>query len=447
MANQVSIPLYQKLLDGFDGKFAIEQKAEPDALRQARQKALENFRKSGFPTTRVEDWKYTNVIPFLKEDYALQDKAKAGAALAHAVEAATIEDLDSYRIVLLNGQLQETATDEKLPDSISIRPMAEAKQEATFLNYFGKGTDVEKHHFAALNTAMFTDGLLIEVKANASIDKPLHIIHAFSSENNLFVQPRHLIVLHRSAALSIVESVVTDSSAAKIFVNSLTEVVVEENANLNHYTLQTAKKGLRQLQHTEVNQKRDSVYSNYTFSLPEAELLRNNLHVNLDDEHTESHLYGLYLGADQQLLDNHTFMNHQKAHCESNEVYKGVLLDKAVGVFNGKVFVQVDAQKTNAFQQNNNLLLSPTATINSKPQLEIFADDVKCSHGSTIGQLSQEAMFYLQSRGIGEDSARAMLVSAFAFDVTEKIKIPELEAHINNLITHHIPANQELIKA
>jgi Fe-S cluster assembly protein SufD len=176
--------------------------------------------------------------------------------------------------------------------------------------------------------------------------------------------------------------------------------------------------------------------------MPKADLIRNNLNVFLNSDQTESHLYGLYLGEDSQLIDNHSLIHHKHPNCNSNEIYKGVLLDKAVGVFNGKVYVEPEAQKTNAFQQNNNLLLSNKATINTKPQLEIFADDVKCSHGATVGQLSKDAMFYLRARGIGEEAARALLVNAFAFDVTEKIKIPELEHYINHLITHHIPGNK-----
>jgi Fe-S cluster assembly protein SufD len=255
----------------------------------------------------------------------------------------------------------------------------------------------------------------------------------------MFLQPRHLMVVHKSASLSVIETIVSDNASAKLFINNLTEVVVEDNANFDHYVLQTAQSGTRLVNQTDVCQKRHSVYSNYTFSLPKADLIRNNLNASLDDDQTETHLYGLYLGADNQLIDNHTFVNHKRPHCDSNEIYKGVLLDNATGVFNGKIFVNQEAQKTNAFQQNNNLLLSNKATINTKPQLEIFADDVKCSHGATVGQLSKEAMFYLRSRGIGEERARALLVRAFAFDVTEKIKVPELEAHINHLITDHIP--------
>jgi Fe-S cluster assembly protein SufD len=261
------------------------------------------------------------------------------------------------------------------------------------------------------------------------------------------VQPRHLVVAGRQAAASLVETMVADSGGHRLLVNAVTEVEVGENARLDHYSLQAAGKGLLQIQHTEVCQQRGSVYSSYTFSLPAAELLRNNLNVSLAAENTESHLYGFYLAAQHQLVDNHTLMDHRMPHCESNEVYKGVLLDAAVGVFNGKVFVHPGAQKTNAFQQNNNLLLSPKAVIYSKPQLEIYADDVKCSHGSTTGQLSPEALFYLRSRGISEAGARALLVEAFAFDVTDQVKIPKLKGYINQLITRHLPVNQEMVKA
>jgi Fe-S cluster assembly protein SufD len=339
--------------------------------------------------------------------------------------------------VVVNGQLQQQS--DMLPAFVKLRTIKDTQEDPALAKYFGKTAELKEFHFAALNAALFSNGYFLEISANAVLDKPIHFIHAYTAASNLFMQPRHLIVVHKSASASIIESVVSDNASSKIFVNSLTEVVVEENATFDHYVMQAAEKGTRLINQTDVSQKRHSVYSNYIFSLPEADLIRNNLHVALDDDQTESHLYGLYLGKEFQLIDNHSLVNHKMPNCNSNEIYKGVLLDNATGVFNGKIFVQVDAQKTNAFQQNNNLLLSNKATINTKPQLEIFADDVKCSHGSTVGQLSKEAMFYLRSRGISEESARALLVNAFAFDVTEKIRIPALEQHINQLITQHIP--------
>jgi Fe-S cluster assembly protein SufD len=434
MTKQITIPLYEDLLSGFISSHVIDEDVN---VQLARIKGFESFKKSGFPTRKNEDWKYTNVTPFLQEHYHINGIAKQAVISTELLQQAIIPSLDCYQLVLLNGQLQ-TNTNE-LPAFIKVKSIREAQENVNLIKYFGKNTDVDTFHFAALNTALFSDGLFIEIDAKAVLDKPLHIVHAFTAPANLFIQPRHLIVVHSMASLSIIESVVSDNLSSKIFINSLTEVVVEENAFFDHYVLQTAQRRARLVHQTDVSQKRHSVYSNYTFSMPKADLIRNNLNVALNDNQTETHLYGLYLGEEEQLIDNHSFINHKMADCNSNEIYKGVLLDKATGVFNGKVYVQQDAQKTNAFQQNNNLLLSNKATINTKPQLEIFADDVKCSHGATVGQLSKEAMFYLQSRGIGEEGARALLVNAFAFDVTEKIKIPALEQHINKLITQHIP--------
>jgi len=439
MANQLSLSLYDELINSFD-EVANTTKGEP--VQKARERALKSFKQQGFPTRRNEEWKYTNITPYLQEKYII-DGVSVASIKKDLVETAQIPYLDCYQLTLVNGQLQSKEDLSLLPQGIKVQSLSEVQKDAAFAAYFDKGTDLEKFPFTALNTALFTNGLFIEVAANTVIEKPLHIVHVFTAtDDNVFVQPRHLVVVHKSASFNLIESVVSQESASKIFINSLTEVFVEENAQFDHYVLQTAKSGTRLVTATEVSQLRHSLYNNYTFSLPSADIIRNNLHLSLNDKETETHLFGLYLGAGKQLIDNHSLVNHKMPHCNSNEIYKGVLTENSTGVFNGKIFVQPDAQKTNAFQQNNNLLLSDKASVNSKPQLEILADDVKCSHGSTVGQLSKEAMFYLQSRGIGEQKAKALLVNAFLFDVTEKIKIPELEEYINHLITQHIPLGE-----
>jgi len=438
MRKEITIPLYYDLVNGFDHSAEV---AESETVQQARRKGFESFKELGFPTRKNEDWKYTSVTPFLQEHYHINGIAKDAVITPGLLEQAVIPFMDCYPIVLLNGLLQIKPN--VLPSYLKVLSINEAQQDSNLQKYFGKNTNVKSYHFAAANTALFSNGLFIEIDADAVLDKPLHVVHTFIAAANMFVQPRHLIVVNKGASASIVESVVSDNLSLKIFINSLTEVMAEENSFFDHYVIQTAQNGTRLVHETNVSQKRHSVYSNYTFSMPKADLIRNNLNVVLNDDQTETHLYGLYLGEDQQIIDNHTFIHHKRPHCNSNEIYKGVLLDKATGVFNGKVFVEPEAQKTNAFQKNNNLLLSNKATINTKPQLEIFADDVKCSHGATVGQLSKEAMFYLRSRGIGEEAARALLVSAFAFDVTEKVKIPELEKFINRLIAQHIPGKSE----
>jgi Fe-S cluster assembly protein SufD len=217
-------------------------------------------------------------------------------------------------------------------------------------------------------------------------------------------------------------------------VNAAAEAVLAEQAVFQHYDIQKASSNLRIVQRTEVAQKKHSNYSNYTFTFPGASFVRNNLALHLNDADVESHLYGLYLSADTQLVDNHTEVHHKMPRGESNQLYKGIVMDKSRAVFNGKIFVYQDAQKTNAFQQSNNVLFSEQATVNAKPQLEIFADDVKCSHGTTIGQLNKEALFYLKSRGIGEAQAKQLMVKAFAYDVAEKIQIESLRAYIESMI-------------
>jgi len=220
-----------------------------------------------------------------------------------------------------------------------------------------------------------------------------------------------------------------------LFINKVTEAYIAENARLDQYYLQTTMPNARLVNFTQCVQSSDSLYNNYTYTLPGADLVRNTLHLDLNGTNTESHLYGLYLTGANQLVDNHTSVHHLFPNCMSNELYKGVLMDNSRAVFNGKIYVHQDAQKTNAFQQNNNMLLSNKAVIDSKPQLEIFADDVKCSHGSTVGSFNNEALFYLKARGIGEIAARNLLVNAFAFDVTNKIQIPAVREYVEKLIT------------
>jgi len=446
MANQFSLSLYDELVSSFDSH--VDQSGS-SSVAQTRQKGFEHFKKQGFPTRRNEEWKYTNVTPFLQEHYhtnGLAAKAAAGADLS-VIDRSNLPQIDAFQLVMVNGHLQETNQLTSLPEGLSVLTIEEAQRQENLAHLFIQNIEeVKKYPFAALNAAFFSNGLFIDVKANAVLEKPLHIIHLFTADSNLFVQPKHLVNIGKNAIATVLETVISERTAARVFVNSFCEINVEENAKFDHYTIQTAQSGTRLVNHTEVRQKRYSTYSNFTFCLPGSELIRNNLHVSLDESETESHLYGLYLGAGNQLIDNHSLVNHKMPRCNSNEVYKGVLTENSTGVFNGKIFVQPDAQKTNAFQQNNNLLLSDKATINSKPQLEIFADDVKCSHGSTVGQLSREAMFYLQSRGIGKLKAKALLVNAFLFDVTEKIKIPELEQYINDLIAQHIPSGEQVMK-
>ena len=440
MTSQQDIPLYEEVVNAYNILSTKGGAEESSVLRQARQSAFDKFRLLGFPSIKHEDWKYTNITRYLKEEFALNDGSAVVTVPAGMVEKAVIPGLDCYQVVLVNGVWDGKLSGGQLPKGVQLLSVAAAKKDATLSAYFEKA-EWGNQHFAMLNTALFTDGLFIKADAGALMEKPLHIVHLFTSDRNLLVQPRHVWVAGRNAELSVVETVLSATGELKMWVNSLTEVIVNTDAKFDHIAIQTPGSGVRLVNHTTVRQKKQSLYNNYTFTLPGAELVRNDLQMRLEEDHTETHLYGLYLAAGNQLIDNHTLVDHQKPHCYSNELYKGVLLEQSTGVFNGKVYVHQDAQKTNAFQQNNNLVISKKATIDSKPELEIYADDVKCSHGTTVGQFSEEALFYLRARGLGEATAKALLINAFAFDVTEKIKSKAIETYINELISYHIPVN------
>jgi Fe-S cluster assembly protein SufD len=286
---------------------------------------------------------------------------------------------------------------------------------------------------------MYKNGLFIEVKAGSRPSKPLHVIHLYTAETPAFFMPRHQVVLHRQAELHFMESSACTTGSAPVLVNDVLECTLEDGAQLTHYVLQSGRPGERMISHTQVNQGRDSRYDNVKLCLPAADLLRNQLNVVLNGTGSECHLYGLYLPGDNQVVDNHTVVDHRQPNCESNELYKGVLQGNAKAVFNGKIFVRQIAQKTNAFQQNNNLLLGDKALVHSKPQLEIFADDVKCSHGSTIGQFNPEHLYYLRARGIGEEAAKELLVQAFGADITDRVSSEAVQRHLAKYLVKERP--------
>lgn len=443
MITQITNSLYDQLIADFELKSILSASSEPAALQQLRATAFEQFRLNGFPTTKVEDWKYINLAPFLKGEFITEAADEPIPGLYEIIAKATIPKLDCYQLVMVNGQYQAGLSHPVPGEAIHIASLSTSVDQPAFRSHFGKYIPLDKNHFAALNTALYRDGLFIELAGKTVADKPLHIIHITTAGSNLFLQPRHLFVIGAHAEISIIESFVSvdeNNNTAKVVINNVSEIVVEEQAQVKHYYIQTGNENTSYIHHTQIEQKSSSGYSNYKASFPGTSLLRNNLNVSLNGENIESHLYGLYLAGGKQLVDNHTIVDHLKPHCHSNELYKGVMKDEAVAIFNGKVMVRKDAQKTNAFQKNNNLMLSKTAVVDSKPQLEIFADDVKCSHGSTIGQFNEDALFYLKARGIGEDKAKALLIHAFAYDVTEKVPIPAVQAYINQLIEEGLGA-------
>ena len=437
MITQVTEPLYNQLIQTYNEEVAEQSSQSLGALRR---QAFTRFKEKGFPTVKWEDWKYTNIQPIVNQAYALIGKDQAVDASKLNLEAADIPELDAYRIVLINGLFCEELSSEIPVETLTVLPLEEATEDLTFTEHFAGYADKTDNPFVALNTALFVSGSFISVPANAVLDKPVHIIHVAAGRHPFFTQTRNLYVLGRHAEMEIVESFITEDGTAQNLNNQVTEIVVQEGAKLQHYCLQLAGTTGHYLNHTEVYQEKHSLYNNYNCSFPGASFIRNNINVRLDDSAVESHLYGIALTAGNQFVDNHTIVDHLKPHCESYEWYKNITQDASTAVFNGKIYVREDAQKTNAFQQNNNMLIGEQSTVYTKPQLEIFADDVKCSHGCTIGQFDPDALFYLRARGVGEAQARVLLVHAFAFDVTSRFANDTVRTYVEHLVEQGLQA-------
>lgn len=428
MSTTVANSLFGQLTSTFQ---ELEATNEPSFLRTLRQEAFARFQKEGFPTVKNEEWKYTNIHPLVSKTYLLNEDVDVADI---DLSKADIPELDAHRIVLVNGQYVLAFSSLEDEVGLKVKPIEEAAEEVNFQKHFAQYADKSDNPLVALNTALYTSGLYLEVAKDKVLSKPLHIIHVATGKQEFFAQTRNLYVIEPNAEVEIVESFVTVEGAAHNLHNKVTEIVVEENAKIQHYYLQTAAKESNYFTHTEVYQTRYSLYNNYNCSFPGASFVRNNINVRLDAENVESHLYGINLLADKQLVDNHTIVDHLKPNCESYEWYKNIPQEESTAVFNGKIFVRQDAQKTNAFQQNNNMLMGDNATVYTKPQLEIFADDVKCSHGCTMGQFEDDSLFYLRTRGIGEESARILLVHAFAFDVTSRFSNEAVRNYVEGLV-------------
>ncbi len=428
MSTIVADSLYQQVVTSFKELEAIPEPANLTAIRRA---AFERFQQEGFPTVKNEEWKYTNLHSLTNTSYVLNTDVAIDDI---DTSKADIPDLDAHRIVLVNGQYVLAFSSLEDEIGLVVKPIEEAHAESNFQKHYAQHADKSDNVLVQLNTALQTAGVYIAVAKNKVVSKPIHIVHVASGDNSFFAQTRNLIVLEQHAEVEIVESFITLDGTAKNLNNKVTEIVLEENAKMQHYYLQVSEAVSNYINHTEIYQERHSLYNNYNCNLPGASFVRHNINVRLDAENVESHLYGINLTSGKQFVDNHTIVDHMQPHCESYEWYKNIPQDESTAVFNGKIFVREDAQKTNAFQQNNNMLIGDKSTVYTKPQLEIFADDVKCSHGCTMGQFDDEALFYLRARGIGEESARILLVHAFAFDVTSRFSNEIVRRYVENLV-------------
>ena len=399
-------------------------------LEGLRKEAIGHFSTLGFPAPKTEAWKYTNITKVLAHDFALQLKPTATAE--SDLTPFLIPGLDAYVAVFINGHFDAARSAlGGLPEGVIVMSLAQAKEVHAdlFNHHFAQYADHRKEVFTALNTAFTHDGLFVYVPRNTVVEKPIFALHLIEAEADTFLLPRHLIIAERSAQVQIIEHC-QGQTEAKTFSNTVTECFVGANAHVDHYKIQDDGPNASQVNTLHAYQEGNSYFSTLTATISGA-VVRNNLHFLPNAENCETHLLGLTLANGKTHVDNHTLVDHAQPNCFSNELYKGILDENATGVFNGKVLVRQDAQKTNAYQSNKSVVLTETARMFSKPELEIYADDVKCSHGATTGQLDAEAMFYLRTRGLTKEKARMLLLHAFARDVLDEIKNEPLRAYLD----------------
>jgi Fe-S cluster assembly protein SufD len=429
-------------------ELGAQERTPIDRLRQA---AIARFTELGFPTLHDEEWRFTNVAPLAKTPFQPAKRSIPKNLTLEKLEAITFGALDCHRLTFVNGYFAPELSVIRTENGLALRSLKEVLQGDFELvePFLAKYADYQEHVFSALNTAFFGDGAFVNIARGKVIEKPIHLLFvSIPSSQPVMSHPRTLIVAGVNSQATIVESYVSledTEKPAAFFTNAVTEAVLAENAVVDHYKIQRESKKAFHVATFQVQQGRSSNFSSHSIALG-GSLARNEVNAVLDAEGCECTLNGLYMAGGRQLMDNHTRIDHAKPHGTSHELYKGILDDTARGVFNGKIYVHQDAQKTDAKQTNRTLLLSDDAVINTKPQLEIFADDVKCTHGASIGQLAEEAIFYLRSRGIDKEDARSLLTFAFANDIIGRIKIEPIRAQLEKILLagRRLPAGREL---
>lgn len=415
-------------------------RTEPAWLRRARESAMEHFAERGIPTTSDEEWRFTNVSPLARIPFQ-------AAAAPDASAIPTVADLDSVlwvgspHLVFVNGFYSEAlSSSEALPQGVTVGTLSSVLGERWLEEHFARYADPRSSAFAALNTAAWQDGAYVRIAKGTVVEKPIHLLFITSSgETPILTHPRTLILAEREAQAAFIESYFGWGHGIG-FSNAVTEVAVGESAVIDYYRMQVENEQSYHISRLQVYQERSASFAATSISLG-ARLSRNDAVAVLDGEGADCTLNGLYLGRGEQHIDNHTTIDHARPHGTSHQFYKGILDDRSAAVFNGKIVVRQDAQKTDAIQKNRNLLLSENATINTAPQLEIFADDVKCTHGATIGQIDAEALFYLRSRGIALKEARALLTYAFAADILERIRLTPIRECLDGVLHARLAAS------
>ena len=402
-------------------------------IHDVRKDAIERFAELGFPTTRLEEWKYTNVAPLARIPYqaadfrwdGLTEDRLAELPLAHSAFTECCS-----RIVFVNGHFSPQLSSVNLADGSVVGSIALAIKQKTpsLKEHLARHASYRDQAFVALNTAFLEDGAFIEIPRGVTTETPIYVLFVSTGDEPIASHPRSLIVVGDNSQASIIEEYIALGERS-YFTNAVTEIVAGENSVIEHYKLQAENEHAFHVSNVWVNQARSSVFTSHSISFGGA-LVRNDVNVALNGDGADCTLNGLYISALDQHVDNHTVIDHIQPHCNSRELYKGILDDRSSAVFNGSIIVRKDAQKTDARQSNKNLLLSEGATINSKPQLEINADDVKCTHGTSIGHLDEDSIYYLRSRGIGLTEARTVLTYGFANDVLNRMKLDAVRVRL-----------------
>jgi Fe-S cluster assembly protein SufD len=428
----------------------IETRAvnEPSWLRLLRQKSFDRFESVGYPSVKEEDWKYTNVTPIAKANFAPVLSSNRTTVTASDLQPLSHEETRNSSLVFLNGRYRKDLSDlQALPADAVVLSFSEGltfeRHAAVIRQHFEHYAGDSENGFTALNTA-FAEGVLIVVPANTTVEKPIHLL--FVSESNKASAPasfpRVLVVAEENSNATIVETHAS-LTGGKYLTNAVVDLTIEHGANLHHYKVQRESTDAFHIAATTADLGAGATYDTTTINFGAA-ISRHGIEVRMDHEGAQCSVDGLYMVDGKQHTDTHSVIDHRQPRCSSHQLYKGILDGKSRAVFNGKVFVRHGAQQTDARQTNKNLLLSPEAHVDTKPQLEIFADDVKCAHGAAVGQLDLEELFYLESRGINPTLARNMLTYGFAEEVIEKIKIGSIKRELDEAVLHRLRAALEL---
>jgi Fe-S cluster assembly protein SufD len=424
------IDSFRKFEDRLNGQSSSE-------VHRLRKQALKSFQDLGYPTTKHEEWKYTNVSPLIDQNFELSQPYLPGSLSKENIKQFQFPGLEDRTLVFVNGHYaSELSDDIEIAEKIEVLSLQDAiKNNPDRLSeHFAKYASISEQSFISLNTAFVQDGAYINIPENETLDKPIHLIYLTVANSNPMISfPRNLIIAGRNSEVAFIESFVSLEKGS-CFTNAVCEIMLRENSKVERIKIQNESEGAFHIAALQAIQERDSRFIDHNISLG-ATLTRNDINSEFNGENGYCELNGMYSGNQKQHIDNHTTIDHATAYCESHELYKGILDEKAAGVFNGKIFVRPDAQKTNAFQSNNCILLSDQAIIDTKPQLEIFADDVKCTHGATVGQLNEEAYFYMRSRGIEKSNARKLLIYAFASEVVDKISFHPARERVLDLFS------------